>query len=80
MDIAGNLTRCCTIPAEHGNLFTQEYRFDATPGLCGAVECGCPYQGMKFADGRQRLSDKVAILAAKARTAARRMAGSVLGE
>ena len=49
MDIAGNLTRCCTIPTEHGNLFQQDYRFDEIPGLCPARECSCPYQGLKFA-------------------------------
>jgi hypothetical protein len=63
MDIAGNLTRCCTIPTGHGNLFQQDYRFDKAPGLCPAKECICPYQGLKFAEKRRRLVDTVARLA-----------------
>jgi MoaA/NifB/PqqE/SkfB family radical SAM enzyme len=70
MDIGGNLTRCCTIPSRHGNLFGGGYRFDDVPRICTAGVCVCPYQGMKFAESRQRLGDR-------AMAAVRRVGGAI---
>jgi MoaA/NifB/PqqE/SkfB family radical SAM enzyme len=80
MDIAGNLTRCCTIPTGNGNLFQQNCRFDEAPGLCPARECICPYQGLKFAAKRQRLRDTVALLAGRACNRAAHAARAILGK
>ena len=48
MDIAGNLSRCCTISESYGNLFEQQYRLDGPATPCPVKRCSCPYQGLKF--------------------------------
>jgi hypothetical protein len=80
MDIAGNLTRCSMLPAERGNLFQQDCRFDEAPGVCPARECICPYQGLKFTEKRRRFSDAVTLLAGRVSRKAVRTAKAILGK
>ena len=49
MDASGNLTRCNTIGTSYGNLFAGTHRFDRHPRPCPIRKCGCPYQGLRYA-------------------------------
>ncbi len=61
MDQSGNLFRCLTIKKRHGNLFEETARFDASPRVCTARVCRCPYEGMQLVEDRR--ASKPALLA-----------------
>lgn len=48
MDIAGNVTRCTTIPEKYGNLLEGTFQPGTSIRRCPVRRCGCAYQGMHF--------------------------------